>query len=79
MPPMYWKMESGDMFLMYMKHGKVAGVTLKKSYVEIYDLEKAVDVLNGIPSTYEWLIASLDALGTYDRRFTLKFVNVRLI
>lgn len=71
-------MKAGERVLVYINRVCNLSSTLKSMGVDVDDKELAMTVLNGLPSTYDYIITALDAVGD-DSKFTFDLVKSRLL
>lgn len=73
------EMEADETVLTFSNRIKQYAVVLDGMGLKVDGKEKAMAMLNGLPTTYSGIISALDALGNEDDHFTLEYVTSRLI
>lgn len=73
------EMKQNEKMLTYINRVQHCGSVLKSMEVDIDSKEIAIAILNGLPSEYESLITTLDALEDDKNLFTLELIKSRLL
>ena len=72
-------MQMGEKVLTYLNHVKLLAATPKPMGIRIDDQELAMAALNGLPASFESVIAALDVLGNDNGMFTYDLVKSRFL